>query len=379
MMDALTSLKLRLMGGLSRGSGVQTPITQSPIQLMLRRTAFGARQRAEVWQLLADVLAGSGEDLGRMIDAVAQGYELQGRKLVAAALRDIRTGLGAGQLSDRLVPYCGPTERILFDGLGMQDPAPLLGAAAHLLRSQMRMRKAIWGAVALPLLLAFGFIGLLLFFGLSLLPSLANVISFDALPPFQGWIVRSTIAFAANPLALAIWIGVLATCLSGLVYFWTGLGRSTADRVPPFSLARLQAGSGFLFALVEYGRAGQPITTQLINRMAEAAPPYARSRIRALARCYTAAGNNLGEASLMAGQGFPTLELVAVLRTLWNQPGGIDRIGDVLDRWLDRAEETVRSAMAVLNVTLLVLISAAMLALMSIALPIVDQINRGGF
>ena len=137
------------------------------------------------------------------------------------------------------------------------------------------------------------------------------------------------------------------------------------------------AGAGFLFAVVEYGRSGEAITTRLLNRMADAATPYARSRIRAVARAYTPAGGNLGEAALRAGQGFPAVELSAVLRSLWNRPGGIARVGGVLERWLARIEETVRTRMAMANVALMILIAGALVALMSVALPIVDQINRG--
>lgn len=355
----------------SRAGGSRMPI--------MGRLVFGVRQRAEVWQLLADVLEGSGDDLGRMMDAVAEGYELQGRKLIAAVLRDIRAGIGSASLTTRLQPYCGTAERILFNGLGVQNEAAVFGAAARLLRSQMRMRKAVWGAVAMPTLLFISFIGLLLLFGMSLLPTLAQLVDFSALPALQGWIVSSTIAFAASPFRLVIWIGCTAIGLAALMRYWTGLGRAAADRFPPFSVQRLQAGAGFLYAVVEAGRSGQPITTQMIAGMAETAPPYARSRIRALARWFTAAGNNLGDASLMAGQGFPSLELVAVLRTLWNKPDGIDRIGAVLERWLGRIEETLKSTMAVLNGALLLLITIALLGLMSVALPIVDQINRGGF
>ena len=90
---------------------------------LMRRLALGTRQRAEVWQLLADVLEGSGEDLGRMMDAVAEGYELQGRRLAAGGLREMRAGLGEGRLAARMAPYCGTAERILFEGLGKQVDA----------------------------------------------------------------------------------------------------------------------------------------------------------------------------------------------------------------------------------------------------------------
>ena len=346
------------------------------LTLVWRKLVFNTRQREETWQLLSDVLSGGG-NLSRMLEAVAEGYMLQGQRTVAAVLMEVRGGIPDDQLRERLAPYSGTSERILFDGLGKQDPIVIFGSAARLLRSDLAINRAISSALAMPLLLLGGFLALLMFFGLSLLPALDQVVSFDDLPPFQGWIVRTTQAFAASPLRLAV---IVAGAVGGLVLamrFWTGPGRALIDRVPPFSLLRLRAGSGFLFAVVEYGRTGEAVTTALLQRMAAAAPPYARSRINALADNFTRAGNNLGEAALMAGHGFPANDLTAVLRALWNAEDGIDRIGIVLERWLLRIEDNVKKGMAVLNVVLLTLIAAALLALMSIALPIVDQINAG--
>ena len=342
-----------------------------------RQLAFSKPVRAEAWQLLADVL-GSGEDLGRMMEAVAEGYRLQGQKAVAGVLMELREGLGGAGLSARLVPYTGTAERILFEGLGRQDAGALLGGAARILRMEMALRKAILGAVALPILLLAGLLGLVLFFGYQLLPALAEVIEFERLPRFQKTVVDLTLAISANPAALAISLGgaVLGTALA--MRYWTGPGRAQADRIPPFSLMRLQAGAGFLFAVVEYGRSGQAVTTRLLDRMAAAAPPYARSRIAALSDRFTAAGNNLGSAALMAGHGFPAVGLSAVLSVLWNQDNGIERVGAFLERWLTRIEDNVRARMALMNAALMALITAALLALMSIALPIFEQINSGG-
>ena len=341
-----------------------------------RRAMFGPTTRAEVWQLLADVLEGSGEDLGRMMEAVAEGYAAQGRMTVAAVILEIRAGLGEGAIDERVRPYCGGAERILFGGLGKQKAGKVFMSAARVLQSQLAMRKAVLGAIALPMLLVAGFIGLLLFFGVELLPALGEIIAFETLPPFQGWIVGAALAFAADPFASCAWIAGGVGALLAAMRWWTGPGRSQADRLPPFSLVRLQTGAGFLFAIVETGRSGTAVNTELIERMADVAGPYGRSRIRALARCYTPGGGNLGEAAALAGQGFPAPELSAVLRTLWNKPGGFDAIGNVLERWLGRIEDSVKAKMALLNVALMALIAAAMVSLMSIALPIFDQINQ---
>ena len=88
-----------------------------------------------------------------------------------------------------------------------------------------------------------------------------------------------------------------------------------------------------------------------------------------------AAGGNLGGASLLAGQGFPATELGAILKMLWNEPGGIERAGRFVDRWLSNIEARLKARMFVVNGVLLALIAAALIVLMSVALPIGEQIT----
>ena len=111
--------------------------------------------------------------------------------------------------------------------------------------------------------------------------------------------------------------------------------------------------------------------------MARTAPPYARSRILAIAREYESAGLNLGAASIRAGQGFPAPELSVVLRMLWNRKDGITRVGAFLERWLARVEDRVQAAMAVVNAALLTLVAAVLVALLSIMMPVFEQLNQG--
>jgi len=158
--------------------------------------------------------------------------------------------------------------------------------------------------------------------------------------------------------------------------FWTGTGRVIADRFPPFSVMRLQAGTGFLFAIIEYGHNGTAVTTALLERMARATGRYEASRIRAMIRPLERTGN-LGTAALSAGQGFPNDDIAVVLRVLWNRDNGIARAGMFLERRLDQIESTVKARMAVLNAVLLTLVTAVLVLLMSVMMPVFDQLNQG--
>ena len=346
--------------------------------LLYRRLMFGRQTRADVWQLLADILD-SGAQISPTLGAMAAAYRAQGKHAVADVILELRAAIPRLEFTQVVARYAGTGETIVMDGFGRQDAARIAAGAARLVRMEIALRRAIWGAVALPLLLILGLIGLVFLFGLNLFPALEDVVDFETLPVFHQWLAWAVVGFAGNPLLPALTLAAPAAVIAWALPNWSGPGRATADRFPPFSLARLQAGAGFLFAVIEYGRAGEGITTRLFRRMAGTARPYAASRIRAIEANYVAGGNNLGAASRLAGQGFPSPELGPILEMLWNREDGITRAGVFTDRWLDRVEITVRARMAMVNAVLLALIAAALVVLISIALPITEELNKGLF
>ena len=368
-MDAALSGKSGKPSGQARFSG--DPV-RGPARLW-RKLAFGAAARAELWQLLADVTE-AGVDPGDAVETLIKACLRRGRKGRALVLAEMRAGLLDGNAGERLAPYVSAPERLLLDGIGSQNADAVFGGAARLLRNRMALSKALTAAIAMPVFLSVCLLALVLFFGLELLPAFAEIVDFDTLPPLQAGAVGITLAISGDPLALAFWIAGIATALVLLMQYWTGPGRAFADRFPPFSVMRLQAGTGFLFAVTEYGQAGVAITPRLLEDMARTAGRYGASRIRALVPHLERTGN-LGTAALDAGQGFPDDELAAVLQVLWNEERGVERSGRFLERHLERIEGDVKARMAVLNVVLMIVIAAALLALMSVALPLVDQLN----
>ena len=343
--------------------------------LWWRQLAFGPRARADVWQLLADVTE-SGVALDEALTALMRGYHGTGRRARALVLAEMSAGIAAQGASGRLAPYISPSERLILEGLDASRADVAFASAARLLRTRLALRKALSEAIAMPILLTVGLFGLILFFGLELLPAFAEIVDFEQLPPVQAITVGVTLALAAHPLRLLLWSAAIALALLVVMRVWTGRGRALADRVPPFSVMRLQAGTAFLFAVIEYGRTGAAITPALLERMAQATGRYEASRIRALAGPLER-DDNLGTAALAAGQGFPDQEMAVVMQLLWPRPHGIDRAGQFLTRRLAQIEADVKARMAVLNAVLLTLVTVVLVLLMSIMLPVFDQINAG--
>ncbi|MYG26970.1 MAG: hypothetical protein F4213_13265 [Boseongicola sp. SB0677_bin_26] len=372
----LRGLDAALPGKGETGGGRPAALSGDPVRglaRLWRGLLFGTTTRAETWQLLADVTE-AGVDPGGAVETLIKAYRRQGRTGRALVLAEMRTGLLDGNAAERLAPYVSAPERLLLDGLGKQEASAVFGGAARLLRNRLALRKALLEAVAMPLLLCAGLLAMVLFFGLELLPAFAEIVDFETLPPLQDIVVTVTLAVSGSPLALFWWIAGIVAALAALMRFWTGTGRALADRFPPFSVVRLQAGTGFLFALTEYGRAGVGIKPSLLEDMAAATGRYEASRIRALVPHFERT-ENMGTAALEAGQGFPDDELAVALQVLWNEKEGVKRSGEFLERRLERIEGNVKARMAVLNAALMVAIAAALLALMSVALPLIDQLN----
>lgn len=373
----LHGLLVRLHGLDSVPSGNQARLSGDPVTgpaLLWRRLFFGPATRAEVWQLVADVVE-AGVSLDETVETLVDGYLRAGRRGRALVLAEMRAGLLDGNAATRLASYVSPPERLILDGLGSQEAGVIFGSAARLLRNRLALRKALTEAIAMPILLTFGLLALVLFFGLELLPALAEIVDFSSLPPMQDVTVTVTLALSDNPQALAFWIAGVVAVTATLMRLWTGPGRTLADKVPPFSLMRLQAGTGFLFAVIEYGRNGTAVTPALLVRMAEATGRYEASRIRALIPPLERTGN-LGAAALAAGQGFPDDHLAVVLRILWNREEGIARAGRFLERRLERIESGVKARMAVLNAVLLTLVTVVLVLLMSVMMPVFEQLNQ---
>ena len=344
--------------------------------LILKRAAFGPAVRAEVWQLLADVMD-SGVQFSRALETLADSYDLQRRGLLAEVMRDLRRSVTENRVQERFGLYMGTAERLLWRGYERQDVGHICRSCARILRLQQNIRSSILKAIAQPILLLMGIVALLMIFGHQLFPALSDIVAFERLPASAETIVSLTLSFAAKPYAVAGWIGALIGGMILSMRYQTGPMRRVLDRFPPWSLMRLSQGAGFLMAVIEYGRTGQRVNTALLDDMALTAPPYAKSRIHALMINFVPSGTNLGEASIRAGQGFPSEELAVVLRILWNEQGGIERAGLFVDRWLARVEDTIKARMATLNAALLVLMASILIGLLSVALPMVEQISGG--
>jgi type II secretory pathway component PulF len=135
---------------------------------------------------------------------------------------------------------------------------------------------------------------------------------------------------------------------------WTGRARVIADRLPPYSLYRLNAGSGFLIGLGGLVKAGVKIP-DCLALLARGSSPWFRERMqRTLAQVRE--GKNLGEALHSTKLEFPDAESVLDLRA-YATLKGFDEALDALGREsMETSIEKINAQCAMMrNVAILLL------------------------
>ena len=342
----------------------------------VRRAGFGLGTRAETWQMLADFTS-TGMEHARALETAAEIFRSRGSGSAAFILMEFRAALANGSIMPAAKLYGSETDRLMFSGEGRIPPDAMYRAAARVARSQALFRKAVWSTLSGNLI---GLIGLGILYwvlGDRLFPVVEQTVDTTQFPAHVNAMAAAAGLVAAEGwLLLPCAVGLLA--LVGLsVSRWSGPGRITADRFPPWSLYRMQSSLTFLLLLVECGRMGLDITSQWMTELSRMSGPYVRSRIRAIVEHSGSSAQGIGAAALQTGHGWPPADLAAALAAYSLQDGWIDNFSAYLDRWLVDAESRTRAAAKALQFLLFGLIGASLFVTVQTVFTLIQLVQAG--
>ena len=316
------------------------------------------RVRIDVFQMIADLLE-SGMSLEKALGIAVETASSQGQTWRAAVLRQWRRALVSGRFAETAARWVPPAEAMIFGAYGRVEAGVLFAGAARVAEMRSKQKSAMWKALALPVLLIVGLVVLLWGAGGHFIPVLEEVsdpsswgMGAQVFRVVSVWLHGNFLLFLAICAGLAAGVYVL-------IVYWTGPGRQVADRVAPFSLYRTLTGSAFLFVVLEFVTAGVDVNDRTFAVMKKGASPYARHRIGAIQRLM-AGGAGLGQSMRLAGHGFPDPSLVPVVAALDGTAGWERKLGGFVERWVGRSEEILRSRAAVMNGTLLLIVTFVM-------------------
>ena len=345
----------------------------------LHRVSFGLKTRTELYQLLAD-FTGSGLELGVSLETGAAIYRDRGNRSVAHILMEMRRSLAIGAgVQPVLGRFAPESERLIFLGEGSIEAATMFGSAARISRSQLTMQRAMIAAVAGPMLAIVSLIGLYYLLGSRMFPA------FELMAPRANWPVYAQVIAAAAGLVadyIIIIVPALALAIAGIAAstrHWTGFGRSIADRVPPWSLYRMQTGLLFLMLLVESGKMGRNLNTAFLLDLARQSGPYLTSRIRAIARLSGNDPSGIGAAAVRSGHGWPGIALSTTLAAYSRQDNWLQNYSRYLDRYLETVEITAKAAASTMNYILLALVAGSLAGALLTVFSLIGQVQNTGF
>ena len=308
--------------------------------------------------MLSDLLAADLE-LERALEVTIKIYEDQNQSMRPLVLKRWQRALFEGRFTEELTLWVPATEAMVLQAQGQVEAGRLFEAAARIAEARATQVKALWVALAMPLALAVGIVVSLWLSGAEFVPVMVEMVPASRMEMSAKLFTGASSWVHENVLMLCVEIIGVAVALTGLTLWWSGPGRTLADRFPPFSLYRTVAGSSFLVVTIEFLRAGVDLNERSFGQLKRAASVYTRSRIAAI-EARMKQGEGLGEAMVEAGHGFPDPSLVAVVAALDGTEGWEEKLAGFVERWTERSEEMLKRRTAVLNAVLMVCAAIAM-------------------
>jgi type II secretory pathway component PulF len=332
------------------------------IQLVVLRLSLSRSLRAEIWQLMADLTA-SGLSDAEAFETVATIYQQRRRRSIAHVMLELRAAISRKDFPDTAKLYVSDGEALLFSGYTGSNVVRMFGGAARVSRAELLIARAIRTAVAGPALLFAVLSGVLWLAGTQVFAVFGEIAPIETWPRFAQIYGSFCMWFASHGFLLAIALIVVIAGFKWLTNNWTVFGRTWADNLPPFSFYKMRVGASFLFAVVEGARMGETPNEEFLRSMAKGGSKYTASRINAIAD-YVGTAPSLGAATLAADQNFPAKDLNTILNALMAKDDWEEKLAKFTDRWLEDVERRAKATAAILNFTLLLLVTFAAVGLL---------------
>lgn len=327
------------------------------------RLVFSEAVRLRVYRQIATMLV-NGLPLVRVLDDLYQRASARGRKPsepLAIAMFEWKRAVQNGRtLSEGMADWVPRAERLLVQA-GEQSGRleASLASAADVVQTSRKIRAAVAGGAAYPMLVLISILGYIYLFGAKVVPEFARL---SDPSHWQG--------AAGSLYVMSLWVrqwmpAALIAGLAGILVVayalprWRGSSRLWVERLPPFSIYRLISGSSFLMAFSALLAAGITVEKALY-RQCEFAGPWLRERLEG-ALLGVKSGLNCGEALRHAGYGFPSAEIVDDLCVYSEYRGFPEVLQRLATEWMEEGVMRISVQMKLANgvaISLLTLVIA---------------------
>jgi type II secretory pathway component PulF len=238
--------------------------------------------------------------------------------------------------------------------------ADTLSFTAMTLEAEKTIQGVIRSALMYPVVLIAALLGTLWYSAAEIAPELEHSVK-GMVWSGQAAMYFSVGKFIDSPGILLVFAVMAAVVLviRWTLPRWTGAGRATADRFPPWSLYRLLHGVRFMTALSTLIQAGIPMA-QAIWKLSEDGDPYLRSRLDSVL-FYIRQGKGFGDALQETGYDFPDAKIVDAMRVYARMADFQKLLKESSGRWLDIVLARTHAQARTMNVLMTLLIGVVLM------------------
>ncbi|MBO4520029.1 MAG: type II secretion system F family protein [Alphaproteobacteria bacterium] len=294
--------------------------------------------------------------------------------MALAVLYWTRSLQNGNPFSVALEGWAPASERLM---LSVGDVSHLEGALENLIKvteGTKKMKEPLISAISYPMFLSMMVVLIIYAIGAYMVPPMMNAApntrwtgSAKDLVSLSVWIQKNwAIAFASLPTLFVIIYLTMGR--------WKGKTRAFFENIPPWSLYRIFVGVTWLLAMAALVRAGTPVS-QALRSLRHDASPYLLYRIDS-ALVYVNNGDNLGEALMKTGLGFPDKEIVGDLRIYSEMDNFQEALDQMANEWLEDSVSSIEKKASVLNMIATLFVSGTIAWAVMGTFAMQDQITK---
>jgi len=285
--------------------------------------------------------------------------------------KNLERGMSFSEATRGWVPA---EETLLLTSGNMSSLIVALENVGRIIAAHKRIGRAVFSALAYPLLLLVLVFGIIIMVGLYLVPPLADVAGSDIV-----WTGGAASLIWVSNLSARYWhiFSIGFVVLLVIIWFsmsrWSGRLRTVFDNIPPWSIYKIRLSVSWMMSLSAMVSAGVAIPDAM-RMLADNANKYL-SRILDEALHYIANGDNLGVALQNTRTNFPNAELIGDM-TIYADMNDFDtNLTTISNDYLEDSVKKIESLSDTLNTIGILLISGVIAWIVLGTFQMQDQIT----
>ena len=285
--------------------------------------------------------------------------------------KNLERGLSFSEATRGWVPA---EETLLLTSGNMSSLIIALENVGRIIGANKRISRAVFGAIAYPMLLLVLVFAIIIMVGLYLVPPLSEVAGENMV-----WTGGAASLIWLSGVVAKYWQPAVAVFGAAVVFVWWSLPRFSGriramfDRLPPWSVYKIRMSVSWMMSLAALVRAGMTLPDAM-RMLADNSNRYLRNILDKTLR-YIANGDNLGDALQNTGLEFPNQELMGDLSVYADMNDFDENLSQISNDYLENSVKRIETVSDALNTFGILIISAVIAWIVLGTFQMQDQIT----